>query len=243
MQLELLRLRCLYSAQNACVVLSDAPGPTPRALDALPSLPEERTSIFDVEKMSKKLVSAYVELLESSFVTAPRAGIFSSFTDGLETEDASLPDEAKDYGRACVGKIVFSDDWYLEADIKRKGVSVGDSVKLVLGERSFEAQLVSLDKGHARFRCTEGVESVLSLRRESVRIIYSELSGFSVPKSSVKYGADGEAYVTVRHGAGDETVKIKLVYESGDKLLIRSAEPDALRAGAEIYIYPGDKVS
>lgn len=237
MELELLRLRCLYSKQNICAMLSEPLSAPVRALAALPGIPEERAGLFDIEKMSKKLVSAYTELFESRFVTAPCAGLFSAYTDGYETLDASALPEARDYGRAVVGKLVTSADWFFEADTAACAAKVGERVTIELPGLSVQAQLVELSGGHARFKCTDNIGDVLRLRFEEAQLIYTEHSGFEVPRSAVSHDADGQAYVIAARGAEDEKIPIRLVHDSGDTCLVEAVDAGALREGAKIHRY------
>lgn len=232
-ELELLRLRCVYSRQNICALCAVPVLPVPRALDALPTLPAERVGVFDIEKMSKKLENARCGLFESRFVTAPCAGIFSAFTDGYESPDAAVT-EAKTYSRAVIGKIVSSTDWFFEADIENRGITVGEHVRLELDGLSVQAELAEFEDGHARFKCSDGIESVLRLRFAEARLVYSELSGFEIPKSALWYDGENEPYVLAAHSAGDEKIYVRLVYDDGENCLVRATNDGDLRPGVKI---------
>lgn len=234
MRLELLRLRCDYSRRNAQVLAANAPCAAPSALDALLKLPETRASLFDIEKLSKKLDSEYTRLLESRFITAGCSGIFSAHTDGFETPDASARSAAREYARPVAGKLVTSSDWFFEADIGKKGLEPGERVRLVFEGFSVPAELVSLRDGHARFRCTEGIENALTLRHTSAEIVYEELSGYKVPDGAVVTDDGGRTYIIAAHGAGNEKIEIRLVYSGRGFCLVTTQEQGALRAGMKI---------
>lgn len=237
-ELELLRLRCVYSRQSIGALRSVPVKAVPRALDALPTLPAERVGVFDIEKMSKKLENARCELFESRFVTAPCAGIFSAFTDGYESPDAAAVTEAKDYRRAVIGKIVSSTDWFFEADMGNREITVGEHVRLELERLSVQAELTEFEDGHARFRCSDGIDSVLRLRFVEARLVYSELSGFEIPKSALRYDEENKPYVLAAHSAADEKIYVRLVYDDGECCLVRAMNEGELRAGVKIALHP-----
>ncbi|MCM1113921.1 MAG: hypothetical protein NC397_00335 [Clostridium sp.] len=155
-------------------------------------------------------------------VTAEESGVFSSYTDGLETafnysditsididtlnkyiEMASNNDKAQ----ASFGKLITSYEWYFCTVVSCdtvKGISNGDTLEVAIkdSEEVIRCKVVSgadTDLGAEEtvliLSSSQMDGEITSMRLEDIEIRHNEYTGFKVPASAVHIDEDGKKCV------------------------------------------------
>ena len=215
-------------------------------------------------ELTEKYEALQVDQTGVTAITAPEAGLFSSYVDGYESlltpeslENLSPKDlEAfsqlsPQTSESCLGKLVTSSTWYYAITVPEEVIGrfgVGDSVDVFI---DFLSQTLSMtvhqvgetQEGQAVvvLTSTENDSQAQDLRQESGRVIFYSSEGIRVPKEALRVNADGEqgVYVVVSQKAKFRPVSI--LAEDENSYLVKAAPTDEtdtreLKAGDEIIL-------
>ena len=215
--------------------------------------------------------------LDTAAVYAPCAGTFSAMADGYES--LISPDMLEDLTAAglkqlmaqdpaapagAVGKLITSSKWYFAAAVSpevAERLVAGRSVTVRFsrdwsGEVSMKIERVDEAQDGAclvLLSSTRSLADTSMLRRQTVDIVFSSLTGIRVPKKAVRTEAveDGEGgsrqsiVVYVLTAARAERKEIEILADDGDYYLVQAVLPDvptdnqrktALRAGDQVIV-------
>ena len=218
---------------------------------------------------------------DTAQVTTDRSGIFSGEVDGYEslltpellesyTPSAldKLADDQPDGDESAIGKLITDSTWHLvfpmaEADAER--LYVGSSVTVRFsrdwsGEVDMEVTHISLPED-GRVTVVLSTDRYLSettlLRRQTVELVFSSISGIRVPKQAVRVetrtvtdeetGEERQVQINgvyARVGTQAEFKPVEVLDQDGDFCLVQPMTPTTqterkkiLRAGDEIIVY------
>lgn len=209
------------------------------------------TSYEEVETTIAQLSSTRTRLQNSigerkSGMYTPRAGYFSSAVDGYESvltfqtlSGMSLEDYEKldDYPVEIlpdvVGKVVTDFSWYFVTRLNRNDsdrLRVGQTVYLqfdATGELMVQARVddlrwVGSSDALAVFASDRELSSLISLRKQSARIIVNTYEGIKVPKDALRVDDEYNMGVYVITGMYAEFKRITPVYETEDYYIVKS---------------------
>ena len=176
----------------------------------------------------------------------PRAGYFSSTVDGYESlltfqtlsgmtlEDyEKLDDYATEILPDVVGKVVTDFSWYFVTRLNRNDsdrLSVGQTVYLqfdATGELMVQARVddvrwLGSSDALVVFASDRELASLISLRKQSARIIVHTYEGLKVPKDALRVDDEYNMGVYVITGMYAEFKRITPVYETEDYYIVRS---------------------
>lgn len=205
---------------------------------------------------------------DTSVVTADRSGIFSGMVDGYE--DLLTPDTMKDLTPAAldalaanpptaennaVGKLTTESRWYFvctvgEAEAKR--LIEGRQVRIRFsrdwaGEVSMRIERIGLPEGGrvcVIFSSTHFLSEITLLRRQTVDIVYSSISGIRVPKNALVKDGEGQWGVWAVVGAQSEFKPVTIVGDDQDYYLVQPQTPatDLDKNLAKRALRPGDEI-
>ena len=242
---------------------------------------EELTAaISALEGEIESLQSAAAQ--DTAYVTAPCSGTFSAMADGYES--LLYPDMLEDLTAAglrqlmaqdpaapdgAVGKLITSSKWYFAATVSpevAERLVVGRSVTVRFsrdwsGEVSMKIERVDEAQDGACLvilSSTRNLADTSMLRKQTVEIVFSSLTGIRVPKKAVRTEAvevtDPETGATstkqiivvyVLTAAQAERKEIEILADDGDYYLVQAVLPDvptdnqlktALRAGDQVIV-------
>ena len=187
----------------------------------------------------------------SAKITATDSGLFSTEIDGLEwlkpedlksltVADVNSLLNAKDADTAlALGKLVYGSRWYYAALLDEKDAGrlrSGRTVTIYLG-RYYNRQLTvriewvsNPDSGQQAvlFSCGTNMTDILGMRRQDAELIFSEKTGFRVPRSAIHVAEDGTPCVYVKIGLRAERKRVEVLYDYDEYYVVGSTE---LRAG------------
>lgn len=203
-------------------------------------------------------------------VRADKAGVFSGVVDGYEgllTADTvkslvpsqldSLASNAPAKETAAVGKLITDTRWYFVCSVSEeqsRRLTEGNQYIVRFsrdwaGEVSMRVEQVGLaENGRVPivFSSTHYLSETTLLRRQSVDIVYSSITGIRVPKNALVQNEEGQWGVWVVVSAQAEFKPITVVGDDEDYYLVQpvtpATDPDkdvakkALRAGDEIIL-------
>lgn len=180
----------------------------------------------DISSVKESLQSQINELDASScaptgFVTTDESGVYSSFTDGLEsafdykgiseidTESFDKYMKMASDARATksLGKLITSYEWYFCCKVSAndvRGINDGDvlSVALKNSDQVIECEVVSgatLDLGVEEsvlvLKSSEMNGQIAAMRVEDIEIRFNEYDGFKVPSNAIYVDDDGNKIV------------------------------------------------
>ena len=220
--------------------------------------------------------------LDTTTVYAPCSGTFSAMADGYES--LLYPDMLEDLTAAglrqlmaqdpaapdgAVGKLITSSKWYFAATVSpevAERLVVGRSVTVRFsrdwsGEVSMKIERVDETQDGACLvilSSTRNLADTSMLRKQTVEIVFSSLTGIRVPKKAVRTEAvevtDPETGATstkqiivvyVLTAAQAERKEIEILADDGDYYLVQAVLPDvptdnqlktALRAGDQVIV-------
>lgn len=192
----------------------------------------------------------------SASIIAPSSGLFSTAVDGFEglkpedVSSVSVADvrsllNARGSGTSfALGKLVYGSRWYFAAllDAEDAGrLKIGRNAKLYLG-RYYNKQLTvrvewisNMDEGQQAvlFSCGTNMTDILGVRKQEAELIFSEKSGFRVPRSAIHVTKEGQTCVYVKTGLQAELKIVKVIYDYDEYYVVESEE---LRAGDAVII-------
>lgn len=205
---------------------------------------------------------------DTTAVWTDRSGVFSGLVDGYESLltpallDALSPSELDKLSRAApeapqnaVGKLVTSSRWYFvcalpEEDAKRLTEGFTVTVRFSrdwAGEVEMEVERVSAPE-HGRvtvvFSTTRSLSETTLLRRQTVDIIFSTVSGVRVQKNALYQNEEGVWGVYAVIGAQAEFKPVNIVGDDGDYYLVQPVIPatDLNKNEAKRALRPGDEI-
>lgn len=191
-------------------------------------------------------------------IVAPVSGIFSSSVDGFEnlkTKDlgsltvSSLNNlllEKKSAGPDAIGKLVSGTRWYYAAivgDDDADRLEVGDNATMIFGrylgtEINMDVESIGNFEGGkcvVVFSSNRAMADTLSVRTQSVEIIFEEHSGIRVPKQAVKIKDDSIYCIYTLSGSSAEEKAVEILFEDDDYYIVQSTDSSSgLRSGDEI---------
>ena len=206
--------------------------------------PGDRVSGGSVIAVENSVLDDYLTHLELSggaqpdkgemrgLTSAPEAGIFSTFVDGLEACSLEEVSSAEPFiPQGAVGKIV-SGGWYFiaetpETDKLRRGMSVTLSLP-----DEVSATVISAENGKAVLRCRDGLEDVVNTRRAAFRITVSEAQGIKIPDDALHRDENGTFVYVLRAGIA-ERCDVEILRTCEGYVLAREGE---IREGMQIII-------
>lgn len=196
--------------------------------------------------------------LSTNKITAPVSGLFSPSLDGFEllkpeslltlnvSSLKALMAENRNPESGALGKLVSGSRWYYAAvlssdDAKKLVINGGASMifgrylgaVIEMGVESVGApqdgQCVVI------FSSNRDMESMLSVRKQSVQIILKEYSGIRVPKVAICLNDAGKSCVYTLTGVYSEQKPVKILYEGADYYIVESTDSKSiLRAGDQV---------
>ncbi len=191
-------------------------------------------------------------------IIAPASGLFSASLDGFESVTAdsiksitaeglkALLAEKRSPEQGALGKLVSGARWYYAALIKAE-----DAGRLVRGEKAsmvfgrYLGSVIEMDVesiGNAQdgqcaviFSSNLNIDSMLSVRMQTVQIICREYSGVRVPKAAMCLNSEGKSSVYTLSGVYAEQKFVKILYEAEDYYIVESTGASSpLRAGDQV---------
>lgn len=192
-------------------------------------------------------------------ITAPVAGLFTTAVDGYEGLTASMlteltPEslraltERREDTEGYLGKIAEGTRWYFAALVNEKDaerLSQSAVTTLDLGKyASGNVEAVVTHISHPQngvcavvFKCRSALADTLSLRELTAEIVYGQFSGLRVPVRAVHVNENGETFVYVMSSLQIEEKTVEILADAGDYYIVAAgSEADALRAGNEIIV-------
>ncbi len=176
----------------------------------------------------------------------PRAGYFSTVVDGYESmlTPSTLKNMTVDTYRQLesfepeilpnvVGKIVTDYSWYFITMLSAEEcnrLSVNQTVYLqfdATGELQVKATVYDIRRqgetdGLVIFTSDREIESLISLRKQSARIIVQTYEGLKVPKNALRVDSEYNIGVYVITGMYTEFKRITPVYETEDYYIVKT---------------------
>jgi hypothetical protein len=192
-------------------------------------------------------------------ITAPAAGLFTTAVDGYEGLTAAMLDELtpeslralterREDTEGYLGKIAVGTQWYFAALVNEKDakrLSQSSATTLDLGKyASGNVEAVVSHISHPQngvcavvFKCRTALADTLSLRELNAEIVYGQVSGLRVPVRAVHVDENGQTFVYVMSSLQIEEKAVEILADAGDYYIV-AAEPevDALRVGNEIIV-------
>jgi len=177
---------------------------------------------------------------------SPVAGFFSSSVDGYETiltphslssmtldEYQALENAPADSSDSAAGKVVTDFTWYFvtvlrSEDAARLSVGAKLSVQVdSLGETLIPASVSDIRRQNSEdvlvvLESNKLLSQMISLRRQSVRIILATYEGLKVPKSALRVNDSYQPGVYVITGMYAEFKPIEPVYESSEYYIVKT---------------------
>lgn len=177
-------------------------------------------------------------------ITAPVGGIFSAQADGYEnilTPDGldlltpasldTLEDTAEALPAGTVGKLITRSTWYFACTLATEEagrLSEGQSISVRFsrdwsGTVKMTVERIGIDENG---RCVVILSSrkflsdTTLLRRQSVELVFSELSGLRVPTAAVRKNEDGVTGVYVQVGVKAEFKPVAVLAQGEDFYLV-----------------------
>lgn len=201
-------------------------------------------------------------------VRADKAGVFSGVVDGYEsllTPDMlsgitpsqlnSLTNSPPAKESGAVGKLITDTRWYFvctvsETQAKRLTEGYQYTVRFSrdwAGEVSMRVEQVGLsENGRVPivFSSTHYLSETTLLRRQTVDIVYSSVTGIRVPKNALTQNEEGQWGVFAVVGAQAEFKPITVVGDDEDYYLVQPLEPATVldKEVAKRALRPGDEI-
>lgn len=189
----------------------------------------------------------------TAYVKSEESGVFSSYTDGLETafdynkvtdldvntlnsyiEQASQPSQSSN----SFGKLITSYKWYfcavVDADDVQKinnggvlNVTLKDSDKIIECTVESGADVQPGDSQTVLILSSSQLDSeISSMRLEDIEIRYNEHTGFKIPSSAIHIDEDGNkcVYALVANQVAERTGNI--IYSTKDYVIFESGSSE-----------------
>jgi hypothetical protein len=191
-------------------------------------------------------------------ITAPVSGLFSPSLDGFEglkpdelgkltvSSLKALTAENRSPDASALGKLVSGARWYYAAVLSlddAKKLTLGDNASMIFGRylgAVIEMEVESLGAPQdgqcvVIFSSNHDMESMLSIRKQSVQIILKEYAGIRVPKVAICLNDSGKSCVYTLSGVYSEQKLVKILYEGEDYYIVESADTKSvLHAGDQV---------
>ncbi len=158
----------------------------------------------------------------TGYLATEQSGVFSSYTDGLETafnyKDVAKLDaatlqsyieqaESAQKSSPSFGKLITTYEWYFCAVVNAddvKGIENGDKLDVAIkdSDKVIKCQVVNgaepelgVDQTVLIMQCSQLDADITSMRLEDIEIRYNSYSGFKVPSSAIHISDDGKKCV------------------------------------------------
>ncbi len=201
-------------------------------------------TVADLKRQRQSLQNSVGEREKGLYT--PRAGFFSRSVDGYETvlTPASLRtlDAAtlEDLGRGrvsvsakAVGKTVTDYTWYFATALRPEDaqeLKVGQSYNLefdATGDLQVRVSVYAINRRAGEdsvviFQSDREMETLISLRRQAVRIVLASHTGLKVPKEALRMNEEGKMGVYVITGLYAEFKLIEPLYETRDYYIVKT---------------------
>lgn len=197
---------------------------------------------------------------DTSFLTAPVSGVFSTAVDGYEhlapgdlaqltpQGVTELVESRGETGEGVYGKLVTDYVWYFAAvmpDADAANLTAGGYANLDFGRyygSEVSARVESISAGFngssaVVFRCDTALADTLAMREVSAAVVFDEYNGIRVPSDALRTDDSGGQFVWVITAMQLERKDVNVLYRGADFCVVeREAAPNALREGNEIVV-------
>lgn len=183
----------------------------------------------------------------TGYVKAPESGIFSSYTDGLETAfdyknvakmdtdtfDSYMKQASSAQTTNSLGKLITNYDWYFCCKVSTseiKGIQDGDTLSVALknSDQVIECEVVSgatvdlgVEESVLVLRSSQMNSQIASMRVEDIEIRYNEYTGFKVPSSAIHIDKDGNKIVYALVANQVSARQGEIIYSTKDFAIFR----------------------
>lgn len=189
------------------------------------------------------------------------SGYFSGVVDGYEEEltpqfiEYASVEEFEKLGSlprratAAIGKLVTSIKWYYVTEVSSvdvKELKVGDQIAVSFVYDFYENVRMKVERISAseNGKCllilssNEFIQSAVSTRSQTARLIFDNKSGLRIPKQAMHPNEAGESGVYVLVGAKARWKKVNIIYDDGDSYIVELDESSTnnLRLEDEIIL-------
>ncbi|SBW11465.1 conserved exported hypothetical protein [uncultured Eubacteriales bacterium] len=225
-----------------------------------------QTRIADISSQRESLIAAAGQ--DTSVVRADKSGVYSGVVDGYEsllTPDNvfsltpstldSMAVNAPTGEAGAVGKLITGTRWYFVCSVSEaqsKRLTEGWQVKIRFsrdwsGEVSMRVEQVGqAENGRVPivFSSTHYLSDITLLRRQTVDIVYSSITGIRVPKNALLQDEAGQWGVFAVVGAQAEFKSVTIVGDDEDYYLVQPLIPatDLNKEVAKKALRPGDEI-
>lgn len=225
-----------------------------------------QTKIADISSQRESLIAAAGQ--DTSVVRADKSGVYSGVVDGYEsllTPDNvfsltpstldSMAVNAPAGEAGAVGKLITGTRWYFVCSVSEaqsKRLTEGWQVKIRFsrdwsGEVSMRVEQVGqAENGRVPivFSSTHYLSDITLLRRQTVDIVYSSITGIRVPKNALLQDEAGQWGVFAVVGAQAEFKSVTIVGDDEDYYLVQPLIPatDLNKEVAKKALRPGDEI-
>jgi putative membrane fusion protein len=225
-----------------------------------------QAKIAELSSRRESLIAAAGQ--DTSVVRTDKAGVFSGVVDGYESlltpgnvfsltpsELDSLAANPPAGETGAVGKLITHMRWYFVCSVSEeqsKRLTKGWQVKVRFsrdwsGEVSMRVEQVGQsENGRVPivFSSTHYLADITLLRRQTVDIVYSSVTGIRVPKNALLQDEEGRWGVYAVVGAQAEFKSVTIVGDDGDYYLVQPLTPatDLDKESAKKALRPGDEI-
>lgn len=198
-------------------------------------------------------------MTNSTVITSPIAGLFTTSVDGYEGLTVAMLDELtpdslrelttrREDTEGYLGKVAVGTRWYFAALVSERDAArlKADSVTtLDLGKyASGTVEAVVTHISHPQngvcavvFKCRTALAETLALRELTAEIVYGQVSGLRVPAKAVHVDETGQTFVYVMSSLQIEKKTVEILAGAGEYYIVAAdSAGDALRAGNEIVV-------
>lgn len=190
----------------------------------------------------------------TGYVKADESGIFSSYTDGLESafdyknaealdvntlkEYIAAAEKSENKASESFGKLITSYEWYFCAAVSAqavKDIKNGDSIDVAVKDSDEIIKCVVVSGAEPQHGAEETVlvlkssrldSEITSMRLENIEIRYNSYEGFKVPSQAVHINDSGDkcVYALIANQVAER--KGEIVYSSDDYVVFKY-EPES----------------
>ena len=213
---------------------------------------------YDISARIAALEDKYDRLVRAagggSYVRAPSAGYYSAASDGYvgrllyskaeELDTAELLELRKSVGAASsdtAGTLIFGYEWYYAAILAEedaKALREGRTYALSFADFEVNSTLTRMGtpaegKVLCLFYINTRLERAVSLREVSAEIVFDTVSGYRIPKASLRISAEGKRGVYVIRGQRCVFMEVDIMLEKDNYYVVRADLAD----NTGLYLY------
>ncbi|MBO5646731.1 MAG: hypothetical protein J6S59_06400 [Clostridia bacterium] len=213
---------------------------------------------YDISARIAALEDKYDRLVRAagggSYVRAPSAGYYSAASDGYvgrllyskaeELDTAELLELRKSVGAASsdtAGTLIFGYEWYYAAILAEEDVKAlreGRTYALSFADFEVNGTLTRMGtpaegKVLCLFYINTRLERAVSLREVSAEIVFDTVSGYRIPKASLRISAEGKRGVYVIRGQRCVFMEVDIMLEKDNYYVVRADLAD----NTGLYLY------